>query len=86
MKNLMILNYIESLLSIMVLIGILWILKKYFGELMVMALTKKEKEIKMMAQQDWNEQCKKFMMYKIPFRDKTFKDCYKRYMEKYGDN
>lgn len=82
----MILNYIESLLSIMVLIGILCILKKYFGELMVMALTKKEREIKAMAQQDWNEQCKKFMMYKIPFRDKTFKDCYKRYMEKYGDN
>lgn len=80
----MILNYIESLLSIMVLIGILCILKKYFGGLMVMTLTKKEKEIKAMAQQDWNEQCKKFMMYKIPFRDKTFKDCYKRYMEKYG--
>jgi hypothetical protein len=53
---------------------------------MVMALTKKEKEIKTMAQQDWNEQCKNFMMYKIPFRDKTFKDCYKRYMEKYGNN
>ena len=61
-------------------------IKKYFGELMVMALTKKEKEIKTMAQQDWNEQCKNFMMYNIPFRDKTFKDCYKRYMEKYGNN
>jgi len=81
----MILNYIESLLSIIVLIGILCILKKYFKEMIVMALTKKEREVKMMAQQDWNEQCKKFMMYKIPFRDKSFKDCYKRYMEKYGD-
>lgn len=84
-KKQMILNYIESLLSIMVLIGILCILKKYFGGLMVMTLTKKEKEIKAMAQQDWNEQCKKFMMYKIPFKDKTFKECYKRYMEKYGN-
>lgn len=81
----MILNYIESILSIMVLIGILCILKKYFGGLMVMTLTKKEREVKMMAEQDWNEQCKKFMMYKIPFRDESFKDCYKRYMEKYGD-
>ena len=84
-KKQMILNYIESLLSIMVLIGILCILKNILGELIVMTLTKKEKQIKAMAQQDWNEQCKKFMMYKIPFKDKSFKECYKRYMEKYGN-
>ena len=83
-KGKLILNYIESLLSIMVLIGILYILKTYFGGLMVMALTEKEKQIKAMAEQDWNEQCKKFMMYKIPFKDKTFKECYKRYAKKYG--
>ena len=81
----MILNYTESLLSIIVLIGVLYILKICFGGLIAIALTKKEKEIKTMAEQDWNEQCKKFMLYKIPFRDKTFKDCYKRYIEKYGN-
>lgn len=81
----MILNYIESLLSIIVLIGILCILKKCLGELIVIAMTKKEKEIKTMAERDWEEQCKKFMVYKIPFRDKSFRDCYKRYMEKYGN-
>lgn len=49
-------------------------------------MTKKEKEIKELAQRDWNEQCKNFMMYQIPFKDKTFKDCYKRYWEMYGNN
>lgn len=49
-------------------------------------MTNEQKRIKELAQQDWNNQCKNFMMYNTPFKDKTMKDCYNRYVKIYGKN
>ena len=44
-------------------------------------LTEKEKQAKDDARTDWNNQCKSFMMYSTPFKDKTAKECYLRHLE-----
>lgn len=33
------------------------------------------------ARDDWNNQCKRFMQSKIPFRDRTMEECLERHME-----
>ena len=42
-------------------------------------MTEKQKQIAQEARDDWNWQCKRFMQSRIPFRDKTMKDCLKRH-------
>lgn len=39
-----------------------------------------EKQAKNYAREDWNNQCKKFMLYNTPFKDKTMKKCYIRHL------
>ena len=38
-----------------------------------------QKKIIDSAQADWNQQCKSFMLHKIPSKDKTMKACLKRH-------
>ena len=44
-------------------------------------LTEKEIQARTDARADWNNQCKNFMMYSTPFKDKTAKLCYLRHLE-----
>jgi hypothetical protein len=54
--------------------------------LLIEVILMTEKQIRELARKDWLEQCKNYMMYKTPFKDKTAKDCYKRHMKIYGKN
>lgn len=42
--------------------------------------TEQQKQIRDRASNDWNEQCRRFMSGKIPFRDKTARKCYERHL------
>jgi hypothetical protein len=46
-------------------------------------LTELQKQIREAARIEWNEQCKAFMVYSRPFKDKTAKDCYNRVAKYY---
>jgi hypothetical protein len=46
-------------------------------------ITPEIKPIVEAARQDWNNQCKLFM-HRIPFRDKTAKDCFNRHLREAG--
>lgn len=44
-------------------------------------MTSEEKAIVERAREDWNNQCKRFMLHKTPFQDKTMGDCLKRHQK-----
>jgi hypothetical protein len=46
-------------------------------------LTELQKQIREVARIEWNAQCKAFMVYNRPFKDKTAKDCYNRVAKYY---
>lgn len=44
-------------------------------------MTPEEKMTVQEARDDWNNQCKRFMLYKTPFKDQTMKKCLERHQK-----